>query len=79
MFQPDPLSWRLSSEPLAKVSDIHDIKLLFFSFLTKVQGKYTSYGPHKLSMRHASQQSIPPRKLFEANIRRCDTILSKMQ
>ena len=33
MFQPDPLSWRLSSEPLAKVCDIHRIQ--HYLFLTK--------------------------------------------
>lgn len=78
MFQPDPLSWRLSSEPLAKVCDVCHIKH-YLSFLTRIEGKHTSYGSHQLSMCHASQQSIPPRKLFEADIGSRDTILSKMQ
>ena len=54
MFQPDPLSWRLSSEPLAKVCNIH-IKMLLFVPNKRIQGKYTSDGSHKLSMCHAAQ------------------------
>lgn len=34
MFQPDPLSWRFSSEPLAKVCSTHHIKY-YLSFLIK--------------------------------------------
>ena len=50
-----------------------------FLSVKRIEGKHTSYGSDQLSMCHASQQSIPPRKLFEADIGSRDTILSKMQ
>jgi hypothetical protein len=35
--------------------DIYHIKRYFFVSDKRIEGEYTSYGPHKLSMRHASQ------------------------
>jgi hypothetical protein len=73
-FQPDPFSWRLSPQPLAKVSLTLSVTQLSLQ-QNKSTGMHQFDGVNKLPLRHAQHQSIPPGKLFPANSRRGHSIL----
>lgn len=74
-FLSDPLSRRLSPQPLTKVR----ATFLFSYTCLRLSVKHPAHGIDQLPPRHAADYAIPSRKLFEAHSRRDHSVLPALQ
>lgn len=75
-FLVDPSSLKLSSQPLLKVSFPSGAHI--FLALTLAVGLHTTHGFGEFSLCHATDNTLPQRKLFSADFECHHTILSAM-